>query len=109
MSLAQDLREPPWFSGVFALFLPIHDRGPLMGDCQTEPLRPQFDRRLQLEFLGAKVTTDAGLLAYRELDDALELTETAADDLQDSRTGQNTRHGLVPLLASVDLQPPGRL
>src|SRR5215472_12921595 len=50
-----------------------------MGDCQTEPLRPQFDRRLRLEFHGANVTSDAGLLAYRELDDALKLTDAAAD------------------------------
>src|SRR3954447_5544635 len=69
-----------------------------MGDCQTEPRRPQFDRRLRLEFHGAKVTSDAGLLAYRELDDALQLTDSAADVLRDTRTGRNTRHGLAALL-----------
>src|SRR5512135_3790041 len=69
-----------------------------MGDCQTEPLRTQFDRRLRLEFHGANVTSDAGLLAYRELDDALQLTDTAADVLHDTRTGRNTRHGLAALL-----------
>src|SRR3954451_1037061 len=69
-----------------------------MGDCQTEPLRPQFDRRLRLEFNGATVTSTAGLLAYRELDDALRLTDSAADNLQDTRTGRNTRHGLAALL-----------
>ncbi len=69
-----------------------------MGDCQTEPLRPRFDRRLRLEFHGANVTSDAGLLAYRELDDALQLTDTAADVLHDTRTGRNTRHGLAALL-----------
>ena len=52
-----------------------------MGDCQTVPLRPQFDRRLRLEFHGANVTSDAGLLAYRELDDALDLTASAAAEL----------------------------
>src|SRR5512135_2103892 len=69
-----------------------------MGDCPTEPLRPQFDRRLRLRFFGAKVTSDAGLLAYRELDDALDLTRTAAGELQDRRTGQNTQHTATALL-----------
>ena len=69
-----------------------------MGDCPTEPLRPLFDRRLRLRFFGATVTSDAGLLAYRELDDALDLTSTAAGQLQDSRTGQNTQHTATALL-----------
>src|SRR3982750_274178 len=85
------------FSGFSDAFLPIR-QGLLMGDCQTEPLRPRFDRRLRLEFHGANVNSDAGLLAYRELDDALRLTDSAADVLHDTRTGRNTRHGLAALL-----------
>ncbi len=69
-----------------------------MGDCQNEDLRVGFDRRLKLKFLGSQVTTDAGLLAYRELDETLGLTELAQDALQDSRVGSNKQHGLSPLL-----------
>ena len=69
-----------------------------MGDCQNRDLRVQFDRRLKLKFLGSKVTTDAGLLAYRELDEALGLTEMSGEVLTDSRLGSNKQHQLVPLL-----------
>src|SRR3954467_9951632 len=54
-----------------------------------------FDHRLKLEFHGTKVTSDGGLLACRELDDALGLSETAGDVLTDTRTGANGRHSLV--------------
>ena len=47
---------------------------------------------MKLEFHGATVTSDAGLLAFRELDDALGLTALAGDLLVDLRTGKNGRH-----------------
>jgi hypothetical protein len=69
-----------------------------MGDTQNEALRVDFDRKIKLEFHGSTVTSDAGLLAYRELDDALGLTNAAASGLHDTRTGQNTQHSLLALL-----------
>src|SRR2546428_449527 len=61
-------------------------------------LRVAFDRRLKLEFHGASVTSDAGLLAFRELDDALGLTAKAGEVLADPRTGRNGRHTLIAQL-----------
>ena len=62
------------------------------------PSELDFDRRLLVQFRGSVVTSDAGLLAYRELDDALGLTAMASEMLADARTGKNGRHALVGLL-----------
>ena len=69
-----------------------------MGESSDTPLKLQFDRRVRLEFRGATITSDAGLLACRESDDALGLTETATACLQESRGGRNVQHQLVPPL-----------
>ncbi len=68
-----------------------------MGESKDGVPRLDFDRRLKLEFHGSKVTSDAGLLPYRELDDAVGLTEFAGDVLTDTRRGKNGRHCLVGL------------
>ena len=69
-----------------------------MGEAKLEPLRVDFDRRLRLEFHGSDISSDGGLLPYRELDDALGLTELGGEFLSETRRGRNTRHLLVGLL-----------
>jgi hypothetical protein len=68
------------------------------GEVDRGVLRFDFDRRLMLQFRGSAITSDAGLLAYRELDNTLGLTDTGADTLADARTGKNGRHRLAGLL-----------
>jgi len=65
------------------------------GEGKKEALRMAFDSRLKLEFHGSKITSDAGLLAYRELDAALGLTDLGENLLSDGRTGKNTQHSMV--------------
>ena len=67
------------------------------GESDDGFLRLDFDRRLKLEFHGSSITSDAGLLAYRELDDALGLTVLAGSVLSECRHGKNTRHMLAGL------------
>ena len=63
-----------------------------MGESRGADLQAAFDRRIRLQFQGAKVTSDSGLLAVRELDEALGLTELAGLTLADTRTGRNVQH-----------------
>ena len=69
-----------------------------MGEAGKDTLRVGFDRAIKLEFHGAKVSSDAGLFPYRDLDEAAQLTESAAADLFDFRTGSNISHSMTALL-----------
>jgi len=69
-----------------------------MGEARKEALKVGFDASVRLEFHGATVSSDGGLLTYRDVDDALSLTATAGTMLADWRTGTNIRHSLTALL-----------
>ena len=69
-----------------------------MAQLKGEGLKVGFNGSLRLEFHGSKVTSDAGLLAYRDLDDALGLFDSVSTVLSDKRTGRNIQHAMPTLL-----------
>ena len=62
-----------------------------------------FDGGIKLEFHGAKVTSDGGLLAYRDLDDALGLFYSVSANFHDNRTGRNIRQLCPPCYANPSI------
>ena len=69
-----------------------------MGELQTEPFQFTFNGFLKVAFPGSRITSDAGLLLVRELDERLGLATLIAEHLSDSRQGLNTQFSLADLL-----------
>jgi hypothetical protein len=68
-----------------------------MGESGSGDIRVEFDRRVKLEFHGSSISSDGGLLIYRELEDALGLMRIADKNLSDLRKGKNKTHLLLSL------------
>ena len=69
-----------------------------MGELQTEPFQFTFNGFLKIAFQGSRITSDAGLLLLRELDEHLGLETLIGAHLTDSRQGANTQVSLLDLL-----------
>ena len=68
-----------------------------MGDAEAGPIRLSFNPQLRVEFRGSIVTSDAGLLLPRELDERLGLSTLIERHLSDPRTGRNCQFLLADL------------
>ena len=69
-----------------------------MGELQHEAFQFTFNGFLKVAFQGSRITSDAGLLLVRELDERLGLATLIAEHLSDSRQGLNTQFSLADLL-----------
>jgi hypothetical protein len=68
-----------------------------VGDATSDTIRLSFNPQLRIEFRGATVTSDAGLLLPRELDDRLGVSTLIERHLSDPRTGRNSQSPLRDL------------
>ncbi|OGC02676.1 MAG: hypothetical protein A3G35_01315 [candidate division NC10 bacterium RIFCSPLOWO2_12_FULL_66_18] len=68
-----------------------------MGDATSGPVRLSFDPQFRVEFHGATMTSDAGLLLPRELDERLGLSALIERHLTDPRPGRNFQFALPDL------------
>ena len=69
-----------------------------MGEKETAPFQFTFNGFLKVAFQGSRVTSDAGLILVRELDERLGLDAIITEHLRDSRQGLNTQFRLPDLL-----------
>ena len=69
-----------------------------MGELQPAPFQFTFNGFLKVAFQGSRITSDAGLILVRELDERLGLDAIIAEHLRDSRHGLNTQFRLPDLL-----------
>ena len=77
-----------------------------MGDARKNALRVKFDSRIKLEFHDATVTSDAGLIVYRELNEALQLTKMTGEVLGDCCRGPLRYDGCQPLASPTSDERP---
>src|SRR5438132_136795 len=68
-----------------------------VGDATSGPIRLSFNPQLRVEFRGATVTSDTGLLLPRELDERLGLDALIERYLTDPRTGHNRQFSVSDL------------
>jgi len=69
-----------------------------VGEKESEPFQFTFNGFLKVAFQGSRVTSDAGLILVRELDERLGLEAILTEHLSDSRHGLNTQFPLPDLL-----------
>ena len=62
------------------------------GETRTGAIRPDFNRSIFIDFAGAKITSDAGFLLMREVDQRFGIIESGCNYLVDERSASHKRH-----------------
>ena len=57
------------------------------GERKNSSVIPSFNRTIRIDFRGAKISSDAGVLMLREIDERFNITTPLGDCLDDPRRG----------------------
>ena len=69
----------------------------LAGEREDSGVIPSFNRSIRIDFRGAKISSDAGVLMLREIDERFNITAPLGDRLDDPRRASHLRHTYVDL------------
>jgi hypothetical protein len=72
----------------------MHDAG----EAGKGAIRPEFNRSVMIDFQGAKITSDAGVLMLREVDERFGIIGPMEASIADSRSPRHTRHTIVQMI-----------
>ena len=64
------------------------------GETKNDAIRPDFNRSILIDFAGAKITSDAGFLLMREVDQRFDIIDSGCKLLKDTRSVSHTKHSL---------------
>ena len=68
------------------------------GEEKTNGIRCRFNPSIGINFQGAKISSDTGILLLREIDERFGITSALEGILQDSRNVSKTQHSCTDLL-----------
>jgi hypothetical protein len=68
------------------------------GESRKGVIRPDFNRAIMIDFMGATSTSDVGFLLMREIDDRFKIIAPMGDCLEDLRSPAHTKHSLVQMI-----------
>ena len=68
------------------------------GEAQKEAIRPDFNRSIFIDFAGAKITSDAGFLLMREVDQRFAIIQSGCKLLKDTRSISHKKHSFEQMI-----------
>ena len=68
------------------------------GERKTNTVFPGFNHSIRIDFRGAKISSDTGILMLREIDERFNITAPLAERIEDPRRASHLRHTYVDLI-----------